>query len=129
METLNFSAKVRRRVEQMGITLAELARRCGMSRSTLNSILVHNRVGKTIHLLSLSRALHVSADYLLDDSITDTAQAESTEEEIVRLSRAIGPDKTLRLLMDVAEIDKDRFSHDWGNDRLPSANNHDGGKG
>ena len=52
-----------------GLSKAELCRRAGLSYSYINMVVMAEKSPSAINLFHLAKALNVSLDYLLDDSI------------------------------------------------------------
>lgn len=64
-ELFTLSERIKQLREHLGITQAELARRLGLTRSSVNGWEMGFTVPSTAMIVELSKIFHVSSDYLL----------------------------------------------------------------
>ncbi|MCH5212679.1 MAG: helix-turn-helix transcriptional regulator [Oscillospiraceae bacterium] len=64
-ELFLFSEKIKQIREQLGITQAELSRKLGLTRSSVNSWEMGLSVPSTPYIIELAKLFDVSTDYLL----------------------------------------------------------------
>jgi transcriptional regulator with XRE-family HTH domain len=99
---MTFSAKVAEICADKGWTKAELARRCGVSKNTVGTWFQDEGKPFTESLLTLSRVLGVSCDFLADDSLDNPARAapalSDAEQIALSLTRQIGVAEVLEVL-------------------------------
>lgn len=72
MDTIAFGNRVRAARERLGITQEDLAARVGMSPSHMSIVERGVKVPRMDTVVKLANVLEVSADYLLQDSITQS---------------------------------------------------------
>src|SRR4051794_7505629 len=99
MRAMKFSEKVARFCEVKGWNRAELARRCGVSRTTAGYWWDDVRKPFDDTLSTLSRLFDVPVDYLVDDAQDDPPGPALTRDEAELLSAARrlagGPEEAL----------------------------------
>jgi transcriptional regulator with XRE-family HTH domain len=118
MESRKFSEKVRHRLEQIGMSQSELARRINITRSWLNDILRRNKP-PIEHVIPVAKNLRVTADYLLDDSIATGELPQDrteTEEKILYLASLVGWSEAEKRLVHAPEGEDGgkRYNKEWG---------------
>lgn len=97
--------RIQRRLDELGISQAELARRCGLAQSTVNG-LINGRNRSSVHLYEIARELGVSTAWLAGGSALALAgdAAESKELFADQLEADLLPMVDLSLLGEKGEF-------------------------
>lgn len=89
-ELFSLADKIKTLREQLNMTQSELARKMGLTRSSINGWEMGLSVPSTQYIVELSKLFHVSADYLLGiDSQASIRINDLTEKEVAVLSDII----------------------------------------
>ena len=89
-ELFSLAEKVKALREQLGLTQAEMARRLGLTRSSVNCWEMGLSVPSAGLLIELSKLFHVTTDYLLGVDNGRTIAADNlTEKEIASIVNII----------------------------------------
>ena len=89
-ELFSLADKIKVLREKMGMTQAELSRRMGLTRSSINSWEMGLSVPSTPIIIELAKLFHVSTDYLLGMEETATLQINGlTEREVSVLAELV----------------------------------------
>lgn len=83
------SDKIKFLREQNGFTQAELAKRLGITRSSVNAWEMGISVPSTQYVVELAGIFKVSTDYLLGVKTTSTVSVEGLDEKDVQLVNAV----------------------------------------
>ncbi len=81
--------KIRYLREQNGFTQAELAKKLGITRSSVNAWEMGISVPSTQYIVELAGTFKVSTDYLLGVKSTSTVNVDGLNEKDVRLVNAV----------------------------------------
>jgi transcriptional regulator with XRE-family HTH domain len=108
---MRFEEKLRKQMLLKGFNQQRLAKAARVSDSEVSRILSGKSANPGLeNALRLARAVGVSLDYLADDSLDEDTPSESregmtaTEEEILEISRELGPRQARRLLEMACEL-------------------------
>lgn len=81
--------KIKHLREQMGITQADLAKKLGITRSSVNAWELGISVPSTQYVVELADIFKVSTDYLLGVKTTASVSVEGLSEQDVNLVNAV----------------------------------------
>ena len=81
--------KIKHLREQMGITQADLAKKLGITRSSVNAWELGISVPSTQYVVELADIFKVSTDYLLGVKATASVSVEGLSEQDVKLVNAV----------------------------------------
>lgn len=84
-ELFSLSEKIRSTREQLGMTQAELAKKLGLTRSSVNSWEMGLSVPSTQYIIELAKLFGVSTDYLLGLNQGASISVESLSEKEVTI--------------------------------------------
>lgn len=116
--------RIEERLAQLGVSQAELARRAGISQSTINSLIRRGR-RSTPHLLKIARALETTPSFLTGETDDpkgdgpDDQPLTSDEAELLDHYRSIEPKERqaiLTLARSIATNARSPTVHDRGRD-------------
>jgi len=81
--------KIKSLREQMGVTQSDLAKKLGITRSSVNAWEMGISVPSTQYVVELAGIFKVSTDYLLDVKTTASVSVEGLSEQDVNLVNAV----------------------------------------
>ena len=81
--------KIKSLREQMGVTQSDLAKKLGITRSSVNAWEMGISVPSTQYIVELAGIFKVSTDYLLDVKPTASVSVEGLSEQDVNLVNAV----------------------------------------
>jgi len=79
------AARIKTLREQKGLTQSMLARKIGITRSSVNAWEMGISIPSTQYLIELAKLFNVSTDYLLGQDATSTIRTDGLNEEDVRV--------------------------------------------
>ena len=109
-QAMVFSEKLKALRKQHGLKQSDLADRSGLTTNKIQRYEQTNQMPKGEDVLALARALHVVADYLLDDTFAFPPPEECLSEKVVIIRKLEGLIAAMATCDDAATVDAARGS-------------------